>query len=162
MTFRSATATDISFITETYNASIPGRMATADTEPVLEKIIESWIANQDKLRPIWIASAEDRDIGYILFKNFYGRPAYRGTAEISIYLSEDCRRKGYGRSILQYALDMAPSLEIHTLLAFIFSHNQPSMRLFKGCGFEEWGQLPQVALMDDRYYDLIILGKRTK
>lgn len=161
MICRPATAADVSFITETYNATIPGRMATADTEPVDEKLIQSRVANQDAHRPIWIATDGDSRIGYILFKDFYGRPAYRGTAEISIYLREDCRGKGYGKQMLHYALEQAASLEIHTLLAFIFSHNEPSIRLLTGSGFEEWGCLPEVAFMDNSYYSLKILGKRT-
>jgi L-amino acid N-acyltransferase YncA len=30
-----------------------------------------------------------------------------------------------------------PKLEIDTLLAFVFAHNEPSVRLFSGFGFEK-------------------------
>ena len=52
------------------------------------------------------------------------------------------------------------SLNIKTLLGFVFAHNEPSMRLFVAHGFEVWGRLPRVAQLDDTERDLIILGKR--
>jgi phosphinothricin acetyltransferase len=51
-------------------------------------------------------------------------------------------------------------LGIRTLLAFIFAHNAPSLRLFQAAGFERWGLLPRVAEMDGREYSLAILGRR--
>jgi phosphinothricin acetyltransferase len=94
------------------------------------------------------------------FQNFYGRPAYSGTAEISIYLNEEVRGKGLGKLCLQKAIEESPKLKVHTLLGFIFGHNLPSVNLFKSFGFEQWASLPKVALMDDIYRDLLILGKK--
>lgn len=160
MDFRPATVLDIPFITDTYNASIPARMATADTENISPKTAAEWIERQQENRPIWIVSEGHEDIGYLHFKNFYGRPAYRATAEISIYLTEDFQGKGYGKAILRHAMEKAPGLGIETLLAFVFSHNEASLRLVKGGGFALWGQLPDVAIMDGKHYSLHILGKK--
>ena len=41
-----------------------------------------------------------------------------------------------------------------------FSHNDPSLRLFKSFGFAEWGKLPEIAEMDGKEFSLSILGKR--
>ena len=49
-------------------------------------------------------------------------------------------------------------LGIRTLLAFVFSHNDPSIRSFQRAGFEPWGQLPTVAELDGNWRDLSILG----
>ncbi|CAN5380184.1 hypothetical protein BH11PSE11_BH11PSE11_26500 [soil metagenome] len=99
-------------------------------------------------------------IGWLSFSNFYGRPAYSGTAEISIYLDERARGKGAGRYLLSQAMAIAPTLAIHTLLGFVFGHNLPSLKLFEPAGFERWGTLPRVATLDGIERDLIILGKR--
>jgi phosphinothricin acetyltransferase len=45
------------------------------------------------------------------------------------------------------------------LLAFIFSHNLPSIKLFNRFDYKVWGELPEIAIMDDKAYGLTILGK---
>ena len=49
---------------------------------------------------------------------------------------------------------------IRTLLAFVFGHNAPSLKLFARFGFERWGTLPRVAELDRTDRDLAILGRR--
>ena len=73
---------------------------------------------------------EGRVVAWVSFQAFYGRPAYAHTAEISLYIATKCRGKGLGKAILQEALVLASKCEIKTLLAFIFSHNTASIRLF--------------------------------
>ena len=55
---------------------------------------------------------------------------------------------------------MQKRLDIKVLLAFIFSHNMPSIKLFKRFDYLVWGELPEVAIMDGKPYSLTILGKR--
>jgi L-amino acid N-acyltransferase YncA len=45
-------------------------------------------------------------------------------------------------------------------LGFIFGHNQPSLALFRGFGFETWAHLPRVADLHGIEHDLMILGRR--
>ena len=79
---------------------------------------------------------------------------------MSIYIAPEHRGKGLGRTLLAKALDMTKSLDIKTVLGFVFSHNEPSVRLLKSFGFESWGKLPGVAEMDGKEYSLSIFGKR--
>jgi len=96
---------------------------------------------------------------WVSFESFYGRPAYDRTAEISIYIAPEYRRQGLGKRLLAESLAMTPELGIRTVVAYIFSHNEGSMRLFRSFGFETWGELPEIAEMDGRRYSLSILGK---
>ncbi|MDR1581980.1 MAG: GNAT family N-acetyltransferase [Prevotellaceae bacterium] len=112
-------------------------------------------------RPLWIVENELNEIiGWVSFQSFYGRPAYNATVEISIYLKTEQRKKGLGKQILQYCIDNAPKFGIKTLLGFIFSHNEHSLKLFRHFGFEDWGTLPNIATLDGQEYGLTILGKR--
>jgi phosphinothricin acetyltransferase len=99
-------------------------------------------------------------IAWLSFSDFYGRPAYLRTAEVSIYLAESARGKGLGKQLLQVAVERAPALGIDTLLGFIFGHNEASLRLFQRFEFETWGTLPRVAVLDGVERDLVILGRR--
>lgn len=159
MTYRNATINDLPLIVDIYNSTIASRMVTADTEPVIVEDKMAWFKNhQPKTRPLWIVENDHKIIGWVSYNNFYGRPAYAGTSELSIYLHPDARGKGYGKNILRYCIDKAPSLGIHTLLGFIFSHNKPSIQLFEQAGFKEWGLLKDVAVMDEKKYSLNIYG----
>ena len=162
MHFRDAHINDLPHIVEIYNSTVAGRMVTADTEPVSVHEKEEWFfAHNSSTRPLWmIEDEENRCIGWASFQSFYGRPAYSGTAEVSIYLHEQMRGKGYGKKILEHCIQTAPSLQLHTLLGYIFAHNEPSIRLFTDAGFEEWAYLKDIAVMDDKFYGLKIFGRK--
>lgn len=160
--YRNATQNDLTKIVEIYNSTIASRMVTADTEPVSVNSKQKWFDEHsaDK-RPLWvIEDASNKIIGWVSFQSFYGRPAYDATVEISIYLDTEQRGKGLGKEILQYCIDQAPSFGIKTLLGFIFSHNEPSLKLFRHFGFEDWATLPNIAVLDGVERGLKILGKR--
>ncbi len=159
MEFRTAQIEDLPIIVEIYNSTIPGRMVTADTAPVsIEDKLEWFHEHNEQTRPLWMITESGGIVGWVSFGDFYGRPAYNGTSEISIYLHPDSRGQGYGKRVLDYCISQSNKLQIHTLLGFIFSHNEPSLQLFKKAGFEEWGCLKDIALMDDQHYSLVIMG----
>jgi phosphinothricin acetyltransferase len=164
---RLARPEDLPVIVDIYNSTIASREVTADTEPVSVQSREGWFAEHTPdRRPLWVIhSADDRAdnpevIGWMSYSNFYGRPAYSGTAELSIYIAEQWRGKGLGRYCLEQAIEFAPQIKVHTLLGFIFGHNVPSLALFRKFGFETWAHFPRVANLDGVERDLIILGKR--
>lgn len=158
---RLARFDDLPAIVAIYNSTVPSRQVTADTEPVTVESRHAWFAEHTpERRPLWVAEEEGRVIGWLSYSNFYGRPAYSGTAELSIYIHEDARGKGMGRYFLQQAIDFAPHIGVHTLLGFIFGHNTPSLKLFEVFGFERWAHMPRVATLDGVERDLVIVGKR--
>ncbi|MES2298345.1 MAG: N-acetyltransferase family protein [Pseudomonadota bacterium] len=164
---RIAKHDDLPAIVAIYNSTIASREVTADTEPVSVASRAAWFAEHTPARrPLWVIHARDDHsdqpevLGWLSFSNFYGRPAYAGTAEVSIYIAEAWRGRGIGRYSLGQAVQFAPQIGVHTLLGFIFGHNLASLELFAGFGFETWAKLPRVANLDGVERDLIILGKR--
>ena len=161
---RVARPEDLPAIVDIYNSTIASREVTADTEPVTVASRQQWFDDHDPARrPLWVIHETNHSgpvIGWMSYSNFYGRPAYSGTAEVSIYIAEDWRGKGLGRYCLEQAIEHAPKINVHTLLGFIFGHNAPSLALFQKFGFETWAHLPRVANLDGIERDLIILGKR--
>lgn len=158
---RLACADDLPAIVAIYNSTVASREVTADTEPVTVESRRDWFAQHaPESRPLWVVEQDGRIIGWLSFSNFYGRPAYAGTAELSIYLHEEARGKGLGSYFLTQAIAFAPQIKVHTLLGFIFGHNRPSLQLFDKFGFERWASMPRVATLDGVERDLIIVGKR--
>ena len=159
---RDAVAEDLPSIVAIYNAAIPGRLATADTEPVSLESRRAWFHERDFSRhPIWVEERQGQVVGWLSFGRFYGRPAYGGTAEVGVYVDPAATRSGVAGALLERAITRGPGLGLHTLLGFIFSHNAPSLALFRRFGFEDWGHLPRVAVLDGVERDLLILGRRT-
>ncbi|WP_454721140.1 MULTISPECIES: N-acetyltransferase family protein [Cupriavidus] len=160
-TVRDAQPRDLPGIVAIYNSTVASRMVTADTEPVSVASRQAWFdAHPPGSRPLWVAEdGAGRMAGWLSFSDFYGRPAYGATAEVSIYLDAASRGQGLGRHLLQKAIAHAPRIGVHTLLGFIFGHNTPSLGLFASLGFERWGHLPRVAVLDDVERDLVILGR---
>lgn len=158
---RDAKLEDLPGIVEIYNSTIPGRMVTADLEPVTVESREPWFnQHSSDFRPMWVVEIDNTICAWLSFQSFYGRPAYNATAEISIYVSENYRRKGLGRILMERAINICPELGLTTLLGFIFGHNDKSLALFNIYGFEAWGNLTRVAVLDGIERDLIIVGKR--
>ena len=160
---RHAQAADLPEIVAIYNASIPGRMATADLEAVTVESRRSWFADFDPARrPLWVHCDMEGapPKAWLSLRSFYGRPAYHATAEVAVYTAPDARRRGLGRTLLRHAIAKAPALGVRTLLAFVFGHNGPSIALFTAQGFGRWGTLPRVAELDGVERDLAILGLR--
>jgi len=158
---RHATEKDLPKIVEIYNSTVPTRISTADTEKVSVRSRMEWFQKHSpNKRPLLVHEIDNTVVGWVSLESFYGRPAYDHTAEISIYIAEEHRGKGLGRRLLNEAIQLTPVLGIKTLVGYIFSHNTPSIRLFKSVGFEEWGKLPNIAEMDGKEYSLSILGKR--
>jgi L-amino acid N-acyltransferase YncA len=162
LVYRDAAIKDLSPIVAIYNSTIPSRMVTADTEPVTVESREDWFYKHSaNKRPLWMVENEEGKItGWVSFQSFYGRPAYKATVEISIYLDEKFRGRGLGKQILQHCINVSPDYGIKTLLGFIFAHNEPSLRLFEQSGFKEWGHFPDIAELDGVERSLKILGLR--
>jgi L-amino acid N-acyltransferase YncA len=159
MTTRLATIDDLNEIVAIYNETIEGRMVTADTEEVTVEEKKDWFNSHTQKRPIYVYCENDTVLAWVSYKSFYGRPAYDGTVEMSIYITKNAQGKGLGKKLMQFAQSEAKKLDINVLLGFIFSHNLPSVKLFKHFGFDVWGELPNVAVMDNNLYSLTIFGK---
>ena len=157
---RDAIESDLPTIVEIHNAAIATGISTAQLEPVtLENRREWFRAHSPAQYPIWVAELDGALAGWLSFGEFLPRCAYSGTVEISVYVSEKLRRRGIGRRLLRQAIARGPQLGMHSVVGLIFSHNEPSIALFRAAGFERWGFLPGVARVDEIPRDLTIFGR---
>lgn len=158
---RPAAERDLPGIVAVYNAAIPGRMATADLEPVTLDSRRGWFAEHTPdRRPLWVDERGGEIAGWLGFGPFYRRPAWDKTAEVSVYVHPDHRRRGVARGLLAHAVASAPALGLTSLVGLVFGHNAPSLALFRQAGFEEWGRMPGVTELDGVERDVVIVGRR--
>jgi phosphinothricin acetyltransferase len=112
---RDAGDDDLATIVAIYNASIAGRLATADTAPVSVEARRDWFRRHDRAHhPLRVLERQPAVVGWLSFEPFYGRPAYAATAEVSVYVAPASQRQGVATALLADALESAPSLGFST------------------------------------------------
>lgn len=158
MIVRDATEADLPAIVAIYNAAIPGRVATADTEPVTVESRREWLAKHDPARrPLWVAEIDGEVVAWIGLSSFYGgRPAYDATAEVSMYIAPAYQKRRLGRELMEQMIAACPRLGVTTLLGMYFDHNEASQKLCTSLGFERCGHLERIASLDGTPRGLII------
>jgi len=160
MKIRDAVESDLPAIIKIYNAAVATRVATAQLEQVTLEDRRGWLKEHSADRhPFWVLEMDRQIAGWLTLKPFLPRCAYRGTAEVSVYVDEKFRQRGVGRTLLGEAIARASSLKINAMVGLIFAHNEPSLKLFERLGFEKWRLLPRVARLDDIERDLTIMGR---
>lgn len=156
---RLAEAADLAEIIRIYNASIPGRLSTADLEPVTVAERAQWfVEHLPSRRPIWVAVRGGEVVGWLSFSDYKARAAYETTVEVGVYVAPAAHRSGVGQALLRHAVAAAPGLGIRTFLWVTFTANAAGMRLAEAFGFEQWGLLPGVTELDGIRRDISILG----
>jgi phosphinothricin acetyltransferase len=162
VTVRDATEADLPAIVAIYNAAIPGRTATADTQPVTVEERRGWFAkHESQRRPLWVAEVNGEVVAWIGLSSFYeGRPAYDATAEVSMYVAPAFQKRRLGRELMERLIAACPRLGVTTLLAMYFDHNEPSRRLCAALGFEQVGHLRRIANLDGTERGLVIASLR--
>ena len=160
MIIRDALEADLPAIVEIYNEAIRGRISTAQLEEVSVEDRLPWFRQHSaESHPLWVAEIDGQIAGWFSFHPFITRAAYRGTAEISVYVGERSRRRGVGKALMEKAHAHSPDLKLSALVGYIFEHNETSVRLFERMGFERWGLLPRVARVDGVERGVMIMGR---
>jgi L-amino acid N-acyltransferase YncA len=160
MIIRDALEADLPAIVEIYNAATATRRSTALLGPVSVEERLAWFHRHSPNQfPLWVTEVESQIAGWLSFHEFIRRPAYGGTAEMSVYVHEKFRCRGIGRALLEKAIADSPRLNVRVLLGYVLGHNEASLRLFESAGFGRWGRLPRIAKFENAERDLVIVGR---
>lgn len=164
ITFRLAEEKDLPNLVTIYNQAILKKTITATLKLVTVESQKPWFLSHQKSknRPLFVILEKNKIVGYTYLSDFYGRKAYKNTAEISIYLAQDMAGKKIGTKTLAFMEKEAEKIGIKTLLAFIFATNLASIQLFEKFDYVSYGFLPKIADMGNETLDLAILGKKLK
>jgi len=160
VTLRLATMSDLPTILDIYNQTIPSHQVTADLKPVTVDQRRTWfLSHTAEHYPMWVVMQNEVVVGWLSLSPFYGRAAYAKTAEVSVYLDRSVQGQGIGSQVLAMIPAQLPAVGLTTVVAYIFSSNLPSIKLFEKFGYSQWGFLPAVAEFEGRTNDLVILGQ---
>lgn len=85
---------------------------------------------------------------------------FHKNADIYIYIGEE-KYKRLGIAFYSIALlkeFLFYELGLHKICARVFSYNEPSLRLFKKCGFTVEGILREHIFVDHQYWNVVLLA----
>ena len=147
---RVASFDDLPGIVAIYNDAVAQRFATADLSPVTIESRRAWFDDHDPIDfPIWVFVQGGRVRGWCSLSAYRSRRgALLGTAEISYYVGRDAQGRGVGTALVRHAVAEAARNGKRVLFGILLERNVASIRLMTRCGFELWGRLPDVALID--------------
>lgn len=97
-------------------------------------------------------------LGFAYCQWFKPRPAYRFSAENSIYLHPQATGRGLGRQLLQALMAQAQASGVRKLIAVIGdSANAASIGLHTACGFQPAGTIRDCGWKFGRWLDIVLM-----
>ncbi len=161
LAIRSATIEDLPAIIAIENHYIQNSYCTFDTEPrVLEERIK-WFNNYKTSGPyrFFVATENDKVIGYCCNNRYRDHKAFDQTIEVSIYLAHEVRSKGIGTLLYTKLFEALKEEKLHLAVAAIALPNEASVSLHKKLGFKEVGVFNEYAMKNGAYINSMWLQK---
>jgi phosphinothricin acetyltransferase len=110
--------------------------------------------------PYLVVEDEGQVLGFAYCQWFKPRPAYRFSAEDSIYLHPDARGRGLGQQLLAALIEQAQQAGLRKLIAVIGdSANAASIGVHRSQGFEAAGVIRSCGWKFGRWLDIVLMEK---
>lgn len=152
---------DIAAITAIYAHHVLNGTGTFEVDP--PSVADMTSRRADVLAkglPFIVTEEAGQVIGYAYCTWFKPRPAYRFSAEDSIYLAPGVHGKGIGRALLAELAAQAERVGIRKLIAVIGdSSNAGSVGVHRSLGFEHVGILKSCGWKFDQWLDVVLMEK---
>jgi phosphinothricin acetyltransferase len=110
--------------------------------------------------PYLVVEVDQQVVGFAYCNWFKPRPAYRFSAEDSIYLAPQVAGRGWGSLLLTELVGQAERAGVRSLIAVIGdSGNAASIAVHRGCGFAHAGVLPGCGWKFGRWLDVVLMQR---
>lgn len=152
---------DIAAITAIYRHHVLTGTGTFEIDPPSESDMLSRRADVlAKGLPYLVVEDAGQVIGFAYCNWFKPRPAYRFSAEDSIYMAPNAHQKGLGKALLTELCAQAERMGVRKFLAVIGdSANAGSIGVHRSVGFTHVGTLRSCGWKFDRWLDVVMMEK---
>ena len=144
-------------VRDIYQEGIATGNATVETQA---PIWEHWNRNH-RADCRLVAKDGETVIGWASLSPVSSREAYAGVAEVSVYVAENSRGVGVGKTLLSSLVLASEAAGIWTLQASIFVENQASITLHTACGFRTVGTRERIGCLYGRWRDTVLMERRS-
>jgi phosphinothricin acetyltransferase len=160
-TIRASQPDDLPQITAIYQHHVLHGTGTFEvTPPTLEDMTQRRDDVLAKGLPYLVAVEGEQVLGFAYCNWFKPRPAYRYSAEDSIYLAPGAVGNGLGRALLSELARLAQQAGVRKLIAVIGdSANLASINVHRSVGFTDVGVLKSCGWKFDRWLDVVLMDK---
>ena len=161
LTLRPSTDADVPAITAIYAHHVLHGTGTFETTPPTEaEMITRRLDVLARGLPYLVAEQRGRIIGFAYCQWFKPRPAYRYSAEDSIYLHPDAAGQGLGKQLLTALTHQAEAAGVRKLIAVIGdSGNTGSIGVHRALGFRHVGTIQSCGWKFERWLDIVLMEK---
>ena len=158
---RPSTEADVPSITAIYAWHVENGTGSFETTAPTESDMAARRADVlSKGLPYIVMEDGGRVTGFAYCQWFKPRPAYRFSAEDSIYMHKDAAGKGQGKVLLAELVKQAEAVGVRKLLAVIGdSGNAGSIGVHKALGFTPAGTIRSCGWKFGRWLDIVIMEK---
>lgn len=153
--------TDVAAITAIYSHHVLHGTGTFETDPPSAADMASRRADVlSKNLPYLVAERDGELLGFAYCNWFKPRPAYRFSAEDSIYLADGARGQGLGARLLSALSEAAETVGVRKLIAVIGdSANAGSIGVHRAQGFSHVGVLKDCGWKFGEWRDVVLMEK---
>lgn len=158
---RPSTDGDIPAITAIYRHHVLHGTGTFEIDPPSETDMTARRADVlGRGLPWLVAVNNDEVVGFAYANWFKPRPAYRFSAEDSIYVAEKAIGMGLGRQLLAALMAQAEAVGVRKLMAVIGdSANAGSIGVHRALGFTDVGVMRSVGWKFGAWRDIVLMEK---
>jgi phosphinothricin acetyltransferase len=158
---RPAVPADLGAVAEIYAHYVRDTVITFDETPPAPAV---WRQRFEDLAarglPFLIAEVSGEVAGYAYAAPWRPKPAYRYTAENSIYLAPAHTGRGLGSALLEALLSACAKTHLRQVVAVIAdSGTDASAALHRRYGFTDAGRLTAVGFKHDRWIDTVLMQR---
>jgi phosphinothricin acetyltransferase len=160
-TIRPSRDDDVEAITAIYAHHVLHGTGTFETEPPTAADMAARRADVlSRNLPYLVAERDGELLGFAYCNWFKPRPAYRFSAEDSIYLAENARGQGLGTKLLAALGQAAEAVGVRKLIAVIGdSANAGSVGVHRAQGFSHVGVLKDCGWKFGEWRDVVLMEK---
>ncbi|MHA7765803.1 arsinothricin resistance N-acetyltransferase ArsN1 family A [Bacillus atrophaeus] len=156
---RRAKEEDLIAILDIYNQGIRDRIATLETEEKDLKYMSDWFLQRSDKYAVLTAAILNEVAGWASLNPYSHRCAYRGVADLSIYISRSYRGRGIGKALLASIEKEAVDADIHKIVLFTFPFNMLGQGLYSSMGYRQVGIFKEQGKLDGQYVDVMAMEK---
>ncbi|SEF33394.1 N-acetyltransferase family protein [Variovorax sp. NFACC27] len=161
LAIRPSREEDIAAVTAIYAHHVLHGTGTFETEPPSPTDMAARRADVlARNLPYLVAEEDGKVLGFAYCNWFKPRPAYRFSAEDSIYVAESARGKGLGAKLLAALSQAAEAAGVRKLIAVIGdSANAGSIGVHRSQGFTHVGVLKDCGWKFGEWRDVVLMEK---